>query len=308
VYSKNIIKSISEGNNRVTVPSRLHLPSIPNTIQRRVAEVNSTCEDEDEDSSATVIKIIRTPWPIVTGQAILSYVIALRSGMAWSATDPETGLPTNPSWVKGVLWDIGLIRAVGALVYQVMDIAESKVTIPSVGTAITLGTLLSGSFQFHAGITARILSYLGISIGSLGLLLYTINGTLGWVLRGDANDSVILVSGDQVVYYFTLGDWLARISWIAGAVFFLLIVICPIFLPIRCYRLSLMDDGNVRAKYFRRIRVATNYAIVMGGIAAIVSAGMNAAPEEIDNEDMICAMYTETRGSASGFLGCMDTG
>jgi hypothetical protein len=298
VYSRDTIKPSTQGNDQVTVPSRLHLPSIPGTLQRRAIEVNTTCGGDD-DNSATIITIIHTPWPIVAGQAILSIIIALRSPW-YGALDPRTGLPTHPSRFKQALWAIGLVRAVGALVFQVMDIAESNAIIPSVGTSITFGSLLSGSFQFNAGIGARILSYLGISIASLGLLLYTINGTLAWVLHNDANVSAILVFGDQVVYYWTMGDWLARISWIAGAFFFFLIILSPIFPLFCCYRPRWKYNENTRATYFRRTAMATSFVIAVGGIAAIVSAGMNAGGGPIESESMICGDFS-LPGSVSGF-------
>jgi hypothetical protein len=292
VYSRNIIKPTTQRNNLVTVPSRLHLPLIPHTIQRRVVEVNSTCGDD-----VTVVSIIRTPWPIVLGQVILSIIIAARGSMVWS--------PGKLSRLKQALWAIGLVRAVGALVYQVMDIAESNEIIPSVGTSVTLGTLLVRSFEFNAGIGAQILSYLSISIASLGLLLYTINGTLAWVLRNDANVSLILVSEDQEYYYWTMSDWMARFSWIAGAFFPPFMVLCPIFISFCCggrsCRRSWKDDEDTRAKYFRRTRMATNFIIVVGGMAACISAVLNAAGGLLGSSTTLCGDYLTLPGSASGF-------
>jgi hypothetical protein len=48
-----------------------------------------------------------------------------------------------------------------------MDIVESNEIKPSVGIALTLGTLLYGSLEFNAGIGARILSYVGMSVANL---------------------------------------------------------------------------------------------------------------------------------------------
>jgi len=295
VYSRDTIKLSTQGNVRAIVLSQLHLLLIPNALQRRLVEVNGTCDG----GFATVVRVVRTPWPIVVGQTVFSYMVALEWGRKCFPKFPSRNPQpeTGPSRFKQALWAINLVRVVGALIYQIIDIAESNEIIPSVGIAIALGALLSGSLQFDASIKALILRYLGISIAGLGLLLYTISGAIAWVLHSDANDSAVLIYEGQTSYSSTMGDYMVRYSWLLGAILFFLIVICPIFLPewLRCYRLSWRGNEDKRERYFRRVQLATNYVIVAGGMAACISAIMNTLPGDV-TDDNACLP-----GGVSGF-------
>jgi hypothetical protein len=206
---------------------------------------------------------------------------------------------------KQALWVIGILRAAGAVVVLSVDIVQYRGIIPGPGASVTFGSILSGSYVFGGGWPMDAVSWLVFGICTVGLLLYDVDGALGWALNGDANESVAVAidvncttiqgftpgscgpaDSVQVFHYWTLGDWLARIGWAAGAFYFSFFVLIPVLLPLLWRSLAGGCKGGmvklVQDAYDRRVKVAIYYVVVIGGLAAIAGAGMNAGGETMN--------------------------
>jgi len=234
-------------------------------------------------SDGLEVRVIRTPWPMVVGQAIFSLI------MAWFGLKPGGDSLENPPLYKQIIWVANILRAIAAAVSMAIDLAIGERDVPSVGVAIIFGTVLGNSYQVDTGIMARFASYVGIFISIVGTLLYIAIGILAWVSNGfltpcpsagiSSNCANVTYTTTQdivpcppIMWQQTGGDWEYLGAWLAGAWWYGLFIMLLLLPNLRTCQFF----GSNPKGWARWVKRVNFHGMVLGGLCACISAVLNA--------------------------------
>ncbi|OCK72903.1 hypothetical protein K432DRAFT_411251 [Lepidopterella palustris CBS 459.81] len=307
-----------------------HDISIPKLVPRNVA-VNTTT------TAATAIRIVRTPWPIVTALMVFSCVLAAfsirrtakdieRSRIKYDSrghTNMKARLPDMP-WLIAVIWFINFVRAIVALAYLLKDLIHGK-RLPSIGVLITFTSLMANATHIYEGKILYYLGFISAGIAIVGCALYIVNGVLAWLFDANINKSVQLIvtvgcDGNlftlgnpldylcgnllptQLIYKVTPGDTAFFVGYYFGVFTLSLVVLFPMIRLCLKYICCAEQFEDYRVDMLQKARSGVFVVAFVGGMFAIISAVLNS--QDYDASYLDCS---HTKPDQGYFSGCNTT-
>jgi hypothetical protein len=189
--------------------------------------------------TASATRFLRTPWPIVVGQILLSLLITL-VGFRKQTKKPGASTTVSDS-IDWILWAFNFARVVGTTTFLIVAAASKQWFVPPIGAAILCGNLVisNGSYRVPARaksfvVTLKVISGIACSVC---MVLYIVNGAAAFVTKAenmirvmvntgcaDVNPSVLsghcyTVENMKEILTSTKGDLILTVAWYIGVLF-----------------------------------------------------------------------------------------
>lgn len=256
--------------------------------------------------TATVVRLIRTPWPVVLVEFLLSLGIALYTFIKvlielW----PQASLPSDyqsPSPSSGEMrlnwtfWSFNLTRIVGAIVVMIEARVSGEFIEHSCSVIVLCcGMLISCISVSNKSAGVRCLNFLAAGLCFLSFLLFLVSGGVA----GFSGSSTAMITtsyigctdylqswhengcasspSEQTYAPLLMGDIDRLTSWILSACFGVVLLISMGFMILCSTKKS---DG--RGKLKRRLQIGLPVVILIGGSFCLVAAVIDAQSNTVD--------------------------